>query len=160
MKKILWANAFLMAVWIIFAGKVTLESILWGVLVVTLLQLFYVKKLRGNFYEIDLSISKLGCWVRYILLLIKEIWVANIQVAILVLQPKIKLDSGYFKYKTKVKTDFGRMLFANSITLTPGTITVDIVEDELIIHYLTSDIMEGFEDSEIEKIIMDMEAVK
>jgi len=95
--------------------------------------------------------------MRYITLLVKEIWIANIQVAILVLKPEIKLDSGYFRYKTKLKTDFGKMVFANSITLTPGTITVDIEGDELIIHYLTSKIIEGFEDSKMERIILDME---
>jgi len=157
MKKTIWANVFLLIVWIIFANTLAIERVIWGVLVVSLLQILYIKKLRGRSYEIDISLKKTLCWMRYITLLIKEIWIANIQVAILVLKPKIQLDSGYFRYKTKLKTDFGKMVFANSITLTPGTITVDIEGDELIIHYLTSKIIEGFEDSKMERIILDME---
>ncbi len=52
------------------------------------------------------------------------------------------------------------MVFANSVTLTPGTISVDYDGDELIVHYLTEINMEGFENSYMERILLEMEALK
>jgi multicomponent Na+:H+ antiporter subunit E len=85
---------------------------------------------------------------------------ANVQVAILVLQPKIKLSQGYYYYKPKLKTDFAKMVFANAITLTPGTITVDYIGDQMIIHYLTEENTHDLENSNMERILLEMEALK
>jgi len=64
---------------------------------------------------------------------------ANIDVAYRVITGKIR--PGIIKYKTNLKSDFGVMLIANSITLTPGTLTVDVDEEtnDLYIHILNID---------------------
>lgn len=60
-------------------------------------------------------------------------------------------------FKTKLKSDFTRMLLANSITLTPGTITVSLKGDEYTIHCLDESLSEGLENSDFEKALMKLD---
>jgi len=53
-----------------------------------------------------------------------------------VLHPKMPIKPGIVIIKTELKQDIAKMLFANSITLTPGTFTLDIKGDELLIHWI------------------------
>jgi len=74
----------------------------------------------------------------YFFVFIKEMIKANLDVVKIVLSPKLKMTPGIIAYKMDVKTDAGITLLANSITLTPGTLSVDISEDRktLYIHAL------------------------
>lgn len=72
--------------------------------------------------------------VLYIPVFIFELIKANLDIARRVLSPKIPLNSGFVKVKTELEGDFGKLTLANSITLTPGTLTVDVNENELYIH--------------------------
>ena len=62
-----------------------------------------------------------------------------------VISPSLPINPGIVEVKTKLKTGIGRLALANSITLTPGTLTVDIKEDSLFIHWIdvTSTDIEG-----------------
>lgn len=72
----------------------------------------------------------------YSVWLMVEIIKANIDVAKVILTPHMVLTPRMIRIKTLPRTDFGRMLFANSITLTPGTVSVDLDDDEIIVHAL------------------------
>lgn len=72
----------------------------------------------------------------YSVWLMWEIIKANIDVVKVILTPDMVLTPRLIRIKTLPRTDFGRMLFANSITLTPGTVTVDLDDDEFIVHAL------------------------
>jgi len=87
--------------------------------------------------------------VRYLLIFLKEVVVANIDVVKIVLSPKLNMTPGIIAYKMDVKTDAGITLLANSITLTPGTLSVDISEDRktLYIHALHIEDAEKLEQS-------------
>lgn len=61
---------------------------------------------------------------------------ANIDVAMRVLSPGIQLNPGIVKIRTSLKSDIARTFLANSITLTPGTMTVEIQDDVLYIHWI------------------------
>jgi len=80
--------------------------------------------------------------------LIWEVIKANIIVIKTILRPDMVLTPRMVRVKTMPKTDFGRTLFANSITLTPGTISVDMDGDEVIVHALLKEMTgkEGFEE--------------
>lgn len=67
--------------------------------------------------------------------LLKEMLLSSIGVAKLVLTPK-KLEPKILKVKTGIKSNIGKVIFANSITLTPGTFTIDIEKDSVLVHYL------------------------
>lgn len=72
----------------------------------------------------------------YLLWLMGQIVKANIAVIGKVLGPRHGIDPALVRLKTSAKTDLGRALFANSITLTPGTVTVDVEGDLLVVHAL------------------------
>jgi len=160
MKRVIWANVFLLVLWILFSASLHIERLVWGILVILGLQWFYAKKLHKSELTLDVSFAILWCWIRFAWILLYEILKANIHVAILILQPKIKLSQGYYYYKPKLKTDFTKMVFANAITLTPGTITVDYEGDQMIIHYLTEENTHDLENSNMERILLEMEALK
>jgi multicomponent Na+:H+ antiporter subunit E len=65
-----------------------------------------------------------------------ELLKSNIDVAIRVLKPSLPINPGIIEVKTKLKSNIGKMLLANSITLTPGTLTVDIHGDRMFIHWI------------------------
>jgi multicomponent Na+:H+ antiporter subunit E len=69
----------------------------------------------------------------------KEIYKANIAVFRAVMSPEMKISPALVKVPVKRKTDIGATMFANSITLTPGTVSVDIDEDSILVHALLSE---------------------
>lgn len=68
-----------------------------------------------------------------------EIVLSSMQVAYLVMHPQMKkkMDPQLIRFKTKLKSQFAKVTFAQSITLTPGTITVSINDDEMTVYALT-----------------------
>ena len=77
----------------------------------------------------------------YLLIFIWECIKANFDVAYRVLHPAMPIKPGIVKVKLELQSDFARTMLANSITMTPGTISVDIVGDMLYVHwiYVSSD---------------------
>lgn len=72
----------------------------------------------------------------YILVFAVECLKANLDVAYRVLHIDLPIKPGIVKIKTNLKTAIARTTLANSITMTPGTITVDIVDDMLYVHWI------------------------
>ena len=72
----------------------------------------------------------------YLFIFVWECIKANFDVAYRVLSPSMPIKPGIVKVKTTLKTDIGKTFLANSITMTPGTITVDIIDDEFYIHWI------------------------
>jgi len=73
------------------------------------------------------------CW------LFAEIVKANIAVVRAVLSPDMSVSPTLTRIPTPQKTDIGRVMFANSITLTPGTVSVDVQDDHILVHALLSE---------------------
>ena len=104
---------------------------------------------------IDLPIRFLNPlrWIFFIIYLpyfIKEVIKANVRIAVIVLSPKLPIRPELKRGKTGLATPHGKLLLSSSVTLTPGTLTVDIMEDEFQIHCVSTDksaeeIMEPFE---------------
>lgn len=72
--------------------------------------------------------------VLYIPVFIYQLILANLDVARRVLSPKIPLNPGIVKVPTNIKSDLGKLTLANSITLTPGTLSLDVTEDAVLVH--------------------------
>jgi multicomponent Na+:H+ antiporter subunit E len=77
-----------------------------------------------------------------------SLWIvlANLDVLYRVLHPNLPIRPGIVKVKTSLKSDEARTFLANSITLTPGTLTVDIIDDWLYVHWIN--VHESLEDTE------------
>ena len=89
----------------------------------------------------------------YIPWLIYQIFLANIHVAMIVLSknPRLKLDPELVRYKAKLRDDLAKVTFANSITLTPATITVDIAGEDLIVHAIDRQVADDLNSGEMER---------
>lgn len=77
-----------------------------------------------------------GRLIVYVPWLLKEILVANIEVAMVILSPTLRISPRIVRFYGTQNTDVGRTLYANSITLTPGTITTGVEGHEFQIHAL------------------------
>jgi len=85
----------------------------------------------------------------YVPWLLKEIFVANVVVARIILSPTLKISPSMVVFHGSQKTDMGRALYANSITLTPGTITTGVEGNEFQIHALTVEDLETDEENQM-----------
>ncbi len=92
-----------------------------------------------------LSPKRLVYLVIYAPYFIWQIIKANLDVAYRVLSPSMPIKPGFVAIKTDLKTDSGKLALANSITMTPGTLTIDAKDDTLLIHwiYVKEDSLEG-----------------
>ncbi len=75
----------------------------------------------------------------YFVWLFNEVVKANVAVAKAVLSPELKISPSMIKVPTHQDTDIGKTMFANSITLTPGTVSVDMEEDGVLVHALLAE---------------------
>ncbi|MFW5894408.1 MAG: Na+/H+ antiporter subunit E [Bacillota bacterium] len=82
---------------------------------------------------------------------------ANIQVAKIVLSREMPLSPEFRKVNQPVKKDVTRAFYGNAITLTPGTLSVDVKADHLLVHCLTKEAAEGIEGSALEKAFKALE---
>lgn len=143
---------FLLA-WIIFNGNITLEIFIFGVVIATAMLVFMCNFMDYSLKK-ELNVYKKSIWfIAYAALLIREIIKANLLIIPKILTVEEEMEPVIVKFRTSLKSDFVRMLLANSITLTPGTITVSLKEDEYTIHCLDISYAEGIENSEFEKLL-------
>ena len=143
---------FLLA-WIIFNGNITLEIFIFGV-VIAAVMLAFMCKFMDYTLKTELNVYKKSIWFFvYVGLLIREIIKSNLAIIPRILTVEEEMEPVIVKFRTSLKSDFTRMLLANSITLTPGTITISLEEDEYTIHCLDTSLAEGLENSDIEKAL-------
>jgi multicomponent Na+:H+ antiporter subunit E len=89
-------------------------------------------------------------FIKYLPWLLYQILLSNIHVAYLALSPKMPIDPKIITFKTRLKKDISLAVFANSITLTPGTITADIADGEYHVHALSKKVAEDLLTGEME----------
>ena len=95
-----------------------------------------------------------------ILTLLWEIFIANFHVAKIVLSRKMPIDPGFATIRNPLKKDLNKALYGNAITMTPGTLTVDMKDDEIIVHGLEMHLIHNIEGSRLEKVFLNMEDSK
>ncbi len=98
--------------------------------------------------------SELG-WriVGYWIWLAREIFKANLAVTKTVFSDLSDVQPQLIKFTASEQSEIGRVILANSITLTPGTVTVDLIDDELTIHALTKDMADTTSIKEMDRRI-------
>jgi len=143
----------LFAFWVILSGKFEVKFLVMGLLtcaVVTivtrpLLRLPSAKGTDRSFLAFDIPY---GRYLVYWVWLLGQIIKANIEVALLVLNPKMPIDPQVVTFKSAMEDPTAHATLANSITLTPGTITMDLEEDIYVIHALSISAAESLVSSE------------
>lgn len=146
--------------WIIFNGNITLEIVIFGLAIAALMFGFICKFMDYSPGKEKRFYKKIFVSILYIFLLIKEIVVANVQVMHMILTRKEIMEPCIVKFRTTLKSETARVVLANSITLTPGTITVSLEEDELTVHCLDKSLAEGMDESSFVKMLEKIEGGK
>lgn len=147
----------LLFIWFIFNGKITLELTILGIILCAGIY-FFLCRFMDYSVKKDIALMRRSVlFLYYIGVLIVEIVKANTQVMRLILTDREVVEPVIVAHETRLKTDLGRVILANSITLTPGTITISLEEDELIIHCLDKTMAEGIENSIFEQLLEKME---
>jgi multicomponent Na+:H+ antiporter subunit E len=125
----------LLIVWLSLTSSFDRQELFVGIFVSLILSLILNKNYLGLGLP-RLSIKRIVFLIVYFVVLFKEIVKANLDVAYRVIHPKMPIKPGIVVIKTTLKQDIAKMILANSITLTPGTFTLDILGDTLLIHWI------------------------
>ena len=139
--------------WIILNGRLTAEIVILGLIFAAIVYAF-LWKFMGITWEREKSFWKHFLWgVQYIAILLKEIAVANLVVLKIVLSPKKKVHPVIVSFDAPLKNHILQAILADSITLTPGTITVRLYEEKFEVHCLDESMAEGINDSIFVKML-------
>ena len=137
MKHVLALSTLLSAFWLINSGHYTPLILFFMVVSVLFVAVLchQMDVVDGESQPLDLTFTIPVYW----LWLIKEVVVANIAVARCVWKGADSISPSVIKVKANQKTDLGIVIYANSITLTPGTVSIDLEGNEITVHALTKD---------------------
>ena len=143
----------LFALWLLFCGRVTVEIVVFGVVLSALLTVFAVRVLgypwrRELFYWKHAPMA-----VLYLLVLLWETLKAASVVSRLALTPSAQPEPVLVDFHSGLKRESLNVILANSITLTPGTITVFQEEDHFVVHALRKEYAEGIENSRFIRLL-------
>jgi len=121
--------------WLLLTFRISLPNVIVGSAASLICTLIFAR----YFFENTGKLINPRRWFWFLIYLAVFIWScikANFDVAYRVLHPRMPIKPGIVKVRTSIKSEFGRMLLANSITMTPGTLTVDIIGDDYYIHWI------------------------
>lgn len=121
-------------IWLGLNGKIDREMLITGVIVTVITSLFFIG--TGIFKDVKLTPRAFFALIAWLVVFFIELIKSNIDVMSRVVTPKVRINPAIVEVKTRLKSKLGRLALANSITLTPGTLTIDIEEDTLYIHWI------------------------
>jgi len=135
LRNFIYLFSFSILVWLALTSTFQWVELTTGVVI----SLFLSLLLSGRYLDLGLpplSLKRIGFAVGYGFVLFWEIIKANFDVAYRVIHPKMPIRPGIVVIRTGLKSDIAKLVLANSITLTPGTFTLDIQGENLIIHWI------------------------
>lgn len=144
-------------IWIIFNGQFTWEIAGFGIVISGLIYWFTCRFLGYRPRTDLILLKKLFQILQYVFVLIKEIIKANFAVIRMITSSRYEIEPAVVRFRSDLKTAPARILLANSITLTPGTITVLLEEDEYVVHCLDKSLAEGINSSIFVSMLRKME---
>ena len=129
----LWLT--LLLIWLIANGSLATDTVLTGV-VITAAIAFAFAAFSRVYSVIRWSPRVVYTYLLYLGVFLYELVKANLNVMRYVYSPHIDIHPGIVEIKTSLQSPIGRLALANSITLTPGTLVVDMRGDSLFIHWI------------------------
>lgn len=151
--RIIVVASLIFVFWFMLSGHTEVLLIVLGILS-TLLSVYLSKRMDiidHESYPVHLSLRLL----RYYFFLGKEIIVANIDVIKRILTPGKSISPTLITIPASKKTDLSKVIYANSITLTPGTVTLDLTGDEIKVHALSKEGAEDLQSGRMAKAVPD-----
>lgn len=155
MKQALVLFAHLMLVWLFLSGHFDATLITYGVL-----SCAFVVALMAHLRILDEEALPVHLGLRpffFLPWLFKEIVLSNIAVAKVILDPKLPIRPRILRVRASQRSDVAQVIYANSITLTPGTLTLDVRNGEFLVHALTDESAEGLLSGEMDRRVARLE---
>ncbi|MGD2249651.1 MAG: Na+/H+ antiporter subunit E [Candidatus Methanofastidiosia archaeon] len=136
MKRFISAFCATLVLWLVLTWEEILQQgippLAIGVLTCIIVGIFA----RNLFPVVSLHPVRVIYFLVYIPAFLWEVIKSNVDVAYRVLHPKMPINPGIVKIPVSLKSDYGRTILANSITLTPGTLTLDVKDQNFYVHWL------------------------
>jgi multicomponent Na+:H+ antiporter subunit E len=148
---------FLLAIWLLLSGHYTPLLLFLGVLS-ALLVVFLATRADLIDRETQLILLKFSVLL-YWFWLAREIIKSNIDVARRILNPRLPISPNIFTVRAFQKTELGRVTYANSITLVPGTVAMDVDDDVITVHALTQDAATNLKRGEMNRRVCSVEGI-
>ena len=148
----------LMAVWLINSGHYTPMLIGFGI--ASCIFVVFLSLRMGIVDDEAIPIRLLPRTVTYVPWLIKEVFTANVDVAVRIIAPKRHpLSPVVFDVPTSQSSDLGRVIYANSITLTPGTVSILVRLDRIKVHGIAEEVADGLIEGEMDRRVTRFEGL-
>ena len=152
--------AVLLAVfWLAFSGMFQGLLLLLGALSCVLVLWLMLRADAADRQRVNLDLYWIG-WVAYSVWLVKEIAVANADVVRRIFGGRGAIAPRLVRLPLSQKTEIGRVVYANSITLTPGTVSVDLDDQSVTVHPLSVEGIESLEAGEMDRRVRRIEKVR
>lgn len=146
----------LLALWLMLSGMFVTLLVVFGiassVLVVWIALRMDVVDHEGHPIHI-----RTGRWLRYMLWLVWQIVLSNLDVTRRILSPGLPISPTVRRLRASQRTDLGLVIYANSITLTPGTVTIDVEGGEVEVHALSREGIADLESGEMDRRVRALE---
>ena len=143
--------------WLIISARFSVETVVVGAIVSGLVLFFVCKNLN---YRPSLDFKKMRkvlLWIQYVFTLLAEITKAAYSMIRIVFCKKINVSPCVMFFRTKLETDALQVVLANSITITPGSVIVELTDGLYCVHCLTHEVADTIEDSVFEQKLLKIE---
>lgn len=150
----------LFAFWMGVSGKFLTHEVILAALVITCVVAVLGRTMPMNIREGSKTVNgaaSIKNAMLYVFYMVSDIVSANLHVARIVLSPGMRINPGMVEYEHGLKERFAGFLYANSITLTPGTLTVLMDKDDITVHLLELEQESGLRDWKVAGVIRRME---
>ncbi len=133
--KFLYNWLLMFVIWLGFTTSLQTPELITGAIVSLSVVLITAKYFSCCGLDIFLP-KKLFYIFKYFVVFLVALFKANFDVARRVISPSLPINPGIVEFETKLTNEFAKMVLANSITLTPGTLSVDLVGNRFYIHWI------------------------
>ena len=155
MTRIPWLWGLLFALWLLLSNHFEPLFVFFGV--ATCSVAVHVCARMGIVDAESVPVHLAGRAFRYLPWLVWEIFRSNVAVARIILSPRPRVDPRIVRFRASQRTELGRFVHANSITLTPGTVTTGVVGDDLEVHAIVHGDVDGTEESPMNQRVSRLE---
>jgi multicomponent Na+:H+ antiporter subunit E len=135
MKKRIFQFLIYLIMWVLLTWSLKFQDLMAGIVVASVVTILTRKLFPDSFINLMNPIRFVFALL-YIPYLVYYILLANLDVAYRVLNPNLPIKPGIIKVKTSLKNEFAKTILANSVTLTPGTLTVDVDGENFYVHWI------------------------
>jgi len=133
--KFIYTFIVVMIVWMAFTTSLEPAELITGLFVSAIIAAFSSKFFSCCGLDILFS-PRILYVIQYLFVFVWALVKSNFSMAKRVISPSLPINPGIVEFKTNLKNDTAKLILANSITLTPGTLTVDLKGDEFFIHWI------------------------